>query len=119
MLETPLLPVAIRNFDKSRYLESNPLARHALTSGDAVSALDHYLRFGIDENRLYHSPRNRSCGVLGRTVFGIGVRILPDLRLARRRRLRDSRMKLISGEFTIELPRTHVLGMPERMSSNK
>ncbi len=84
MLEAPLLPVALRNFDESRYLESNPHARHALTSGEAASALDHYLRFGIDENK--HStirPRARRCGVLGRTILGLGVRILPDHRLAR------------------------------------
>src|SRR6478609_8213298 len=107
MLETPLLPVAIRNFDESRYLESNPLARTALTSGEAASALDHYLRLGIDENK--HSTIRRETGAVACSVerylvsesgFCLILGWLAD------EGCETPRMKLIGGEFTIELPQT-------------
>ncbi|MGN6411298.1 MAG: glycosyltransferase family 2 protein [Nitrobacter sp.] len=107
MLEVPLLPVAIRNFDESRYLESNPNARTALTSGEAVSALDHYLRFGIDENK--HSTLRRETGAVACSVerylvsesgFCLIIGWLAD------EGCETPRMKLIGGEFTIDLPRT-------------
>lgn len=107
MLEAPLLPVALRNFDESRYLESNPHARHALTSGEAASALDHYLRFGIDENK--HSTIRREPGAVACSVerylvsesgFCLIIGWLAD------EGCETPRMKLIGGDFTVELPRT-------------
>lgn len=107
MLEAPLLPVALRNFDESRYLESNPHARLALTSGEAASALHHYLRFGIDENK--HSTIRREPGAVACSVerylvsesgFCLIIGWLAD------EGCETPRMKLIGGDFTVELPRT-------------
>src|ERR1700751_5398037 len=103
MVNAPLLSVAVPRFDEARYLDISSKAKSAIKSGEAASALDHYLRIGIDENK-YSLIRRESvalaCAVERFLVSESGFCLLLGW-------LADEgcdapRVKLIGGEFNIE-----------------
>jgi GT2 family glycosyltransferase len=107
MVDAPLLSVAVPRFDEGRYLDVSSKAKSAIKSGEVVSALDHYLRVGIDENK-YSLIRRESlavaCAVERFLVSESGFCLLLGW-------LADEgcdapRVKLIGGEFNVELPQT-------------
>ena len=105
MADTPILPVAVPRFDEARYLELNPKAKSAVRSGEAETALDHYLRFGVDENK-YSLIRRESvslaCAVERFLVSESGFCLL--LGWLADEGCDPPRLKLIGGEFNVELP---------------
>ena len=109
MMDAPVLPVAVPRFDEGRYLELTPNVKAALKSGQAESMLDHYLRFGIDENK--YSLVRREGGMLACAVerflvsesgFCLILGWLAD------EGCDQPRIKLIGGEFNVELPRANM-----------
>jgi GT2 family glycosyltransferase len=105
MSDAPLLTVSVPRFDEGRYLDLNPKVKAAVKAGDAQSPLDHYLRVGIDENK-YSLIRRESvtlaCAVERYLVSESGFCLILGW-------LADEgcdapRIKLIGGEFNIELP---------------
>ncbi|MGJ4927604.1 galactosyltransferase-related protein [Bradyrhizobium sp. HKCCYLS2038] len=109
MADAPLLSVAVPRFDERRYLELSPQAEAALRAGEADTAFDHFLRVGIDENKytlIRRESVNLACAVerflVSDTGFFMILGWLADEGCDR------PRMKLIGGEFNIELPSTAV-----------
>jgi GT2 family glycosyltransferase len=107
MVDAPLLPVAVPRFDEGRYLDVSPQARAAVRSGEAANALDHYLRVGIDENKytiIRRESINLACAVERFLVSKSGYCLILGW-------LADEgcdapRIRLIGGEFNVELPQT-------------
>jgi GT2 family glycosyltransferase len=107
MVDAPLLSVALPRFDEGRYLDVSPKAREAIRSGEAASALDHYLQVGIDENKytlIRRESVNLACAVERFLVSDTGFCLILGW-------LADEgcdapRIKLFGGEFSIELPQT-------------
>jgi GT2 family glycosyltransferase len=105
MVDAPLLSVAVPRFDEGRYLDISPKAKAAIKSGEADSALDHYLRVGIDENKyslIRRETVNLACAAERFLVSESGFCLILGW-------LADEgcdapRIKLIGGEFNIELP---------------
>jgi GT2 family glycosyltransferase len=107
MVDAPLLPVAVPRFDEGRYFDVSANARAAVRSGEAAGALDHFLRIGIDENRYTLIRRegiNLACAVerflVSESGFCLVLGWLAD------EGCDAPRIKLIGGEFNIELPQT-------------
>jgi GT2 family glycosyltransferase len=104
MAETTTLPVAVPRFDESRYLEINSKVKLAINAGQAENALDHFLRYGIDENRYSLIRREGvalACAVERFMVSESGFCLLLGW-------LADEgcdlpRVKLIGGEFNVDL----------------
>jgi GT2 family glycosyltransferase len=104
-----LLPVSVPKFDDRRYLEVNPNAVEAIESGAAKSAADHYLRFGIDENRhqlIRREPTSLSCAVerflVSESGFCLLVGWLSD------EGCETPRFRLLGVDFNIELPSQNI-----------
>jgi GT2 family glycosyltransferase len=109
MRNASLLPVSIPKFDDRRYLEANPNAAEAIKSGAAEDAIDHYIRFGIDENRdqlIRREPTTLACSVERFLVSESGFCLLLGW-------LADEgcdmpRFRLLGSDFNIELPSQNI-----------
>src|SRR5580698_8521778 len=101
------LPVSVPKFDARHYLSVNGKAKDAIASAGPGEALDHYLRYGIDENR-YALVRREATTLSGsverflvsESGFCLLVGWLAD------EGCDPPRFKLIGGEFSVELPVT-------------
>lgn len=110
MREDSALSVNIPKFDEERYLHANPDARTAVDAGEFPSALQHYLRVGIDENRSPQLKRTpvAIAGAVERTlVSDSGYFLLIGW-------LSDeghdpARLKLFGGDFNLDVPADAVL----------
>ena len=110
MREAPLLPVSVPKFDAKRYLEVNPSAKDAVKSGTASDATDHYLRFGIDENRhqlIRRDPTTLGCSVERFLVSESGFCLL--LGWLADEGCEAPRFRMLGGDFNIELPSQNIL----------
>ncbi len=104
------LPVSVPKFDARHYLSANGHAKDATVSKEPGEALDHYLRYGIDENR-YSLVRREATTLSGsaerflvsESGFCLFVGWLGD------EGCDPPRFKLIGGEFSVELPVTAML----------
>ena len=104
------LPVSVPKFDARHYLSANGHAKDATISKEPGEALDHYLRYGIDENR-YSLVRREATTLSGsaerflvsESGFCLFVGWLGD------EGCDPPRFKLIGGEFSVELPVTAML----------
>lgn len=99
------LPVSVPKFDDRHYLDANPKAKEAVRAGEAESAFDHFVRFGIDENRYSLIRREATTlqssverFVVSESGFCLLVGWLAD------EGIDPPRFKLLGGEFNIELP---------------
>jgi GT2 family glycosyltransferase len=100
-------PFSLPKFDEQHYLDSNSGARHALESGSAESAFEHFVENGIDENRyplIRREPAALQSSVERFVVSHSGFCLLVGW-------LADEgsdppRYKLLVGEFNVELPET-------------
>ena len=97
------LQVSVPKFDALHYLEVTPGAREAIKSGIAKDALDHYLRYGIDENRyslIRREPTNLSGAferlLVSKSGFCLLLGWLAD------EGCDQPRFRLIGGEFNVE-----------------
>jgi hypothetical protein len=109
MRNVSLLPVSIPKFDDRRYLEANPSAAEAIESGAAESAVDHYIRFGIDENRyqlIRREPITLACSVERFLVSQSGFCLLLGWLADEGCEL--SRLRLLGSDFNIELSRQNI-----------
>ena len=104
------LPLSVPKFDDRHYLDSNPKVMEAIRAGTADNALDHFIRFGIDENR--YPLIRREAGPLQAAVeryivsesgFCLILGWLAD------EGVDPPRLRLYGGEFNIELPPAVVL----------
>ena len=105
MPQSVSLPVAIPKFDEHHYLEVNPAAADAIRAGAADSALDHYVRFGIEENRytaIRREPTHLQGCVERFLVSQSGYCLL--IGWMADEGCDQSRFKLFGGEFNIEFP---------------
>ena len=99
------LPVSVPKFDERHYLNVNGKAKDAIASVGAGNALEHYLRYGIDENR-YSLIRREATTLAGsadrflvsESGFCLVVGWLAD------EGCDPPRFRLIGGEFSVELP---------------
>jgi GT2 family glycosyltransferase len=98
------LTVSIPKFDDRRYLEANPIAAEAIRSGTADDAIDHFIRFGIDENRyqlIRREPLTLACSVerflVSESGFCLLLGWLADEGYA------SSQLRLLGNNFNIEL----------------
>ena len=98
------LPVFIPKFDDRRYLEANPIAAEAIRSGTADDAIDHFIRFGIDENRyqlIRREPLTLACSVerflVSESGFCLLLGWLADEGYA------STQLRLLGNDFNIEL----------------
>ena len=99
-----VLPVSIPKFDDRRYLQANPIATEAIQSGTAKSAVDHFIRFGIDENRyqlLRREPLTLACSVERFLVSESGFCLL--LGWLADEGCESARLRLLGNDFNIEL----------------
>jgi GT2 family glycosyltransferase len=100
-----MLPVSIPRFDPRHYLESNANAKEDIKAGGAENALDHYLRFGIDENR-YSLVRREPVTLNGavekflvsQSGFCLILGWLAD------EGCDQPRCRFVGGEFNVEIP---------------
>lgn len=99
------LPITVPRFDERHYLEASSSAQDALKSGQVETGLEHYLRYGIDENR--YSLIRREPTVLAGSVerflvsqsgFCLMLGWLGD------EGCDQPRYRLIGSDFTIEFP---------------
>jgi hypothetical protein len=99
------LPVSVPKFDEQHYLDVNAKARDAIKVAAADDALDHYLRYGIDENR--YSLIRREATTLASSVdrfvvsesgFCLLIGWLAD------EGCDTPHFRLVGGEFNVELP---------------
>lgn len=107
MADAPVLPVSVPRFDEGRYLDVNPKIKAAIKSGVAENPLDHYLRFGIDENKyslIRREAATLACAVERFIVSESGFCLL--LGWLADEGCDPPRIKLIGGEFNVELPHT-------------
>ncbi|MCK1368320.1 galactosyltransferase-related protein [Bradyrhizobium sp. 62] len=105
MVDAPLLPVTVPRFDEGRYFEVDPKAQDALKSGDAQNAFDHFLRFGIDENKYAVVRRDGAalaCAVERVLVSESGFCLILGWLVDEG--CDPPRIKLTGGDFTVELP---------------
>jgi len=110
MQSASLLPVSVPKFDERRYLETNPDAEPAIKSGVAEDALDHFIRFGIDENRyqlIRREPNNLSCSVERFLVSDSGFCLL--LGWLADEGCEAPRFRLLGSDFNTELPNKNIL----------
>src|SRR5579872_4456598 len=108
--EPNTLPVSVPKFDERHYLDLNVKAKDALRSNAAGSALDHYLRYGIDENRyslIRREPTTLLCSVdrflVSESGFCLLIGWLAD------EGCDPPRFRLVGGEFNVELPGNAIL----------
>jgi GT2 family glycosyltransferase len=104
MRNESLLPVSIPKFDDRRYLEANPIAAEAIKSGTAKDAVDHFIRFGIDENRyqlIRREPLTLAGSVERFLVSESGFCLL--LGWLADEGCESSRLRLLGNDFNIEL----------------
>lgn len=108
-IEAKTLPVAVPKFDARHYLDVNSKARDTLKTAGAEEALDHYLRYGIDENR--YSLIRRETTTLASAVdrflvsesgYCLLIGWLAD------EGCDPPRFRLIGGEFNVEFPATAI-----------
>ena len=104
-----MLPVSVPKFDERHYLDVNTKAGDALKSSAVGDAFDHYLRYGIDENR--YSLIRREATTLASSVerflvsesgFCLLIGWLAD------EGCDPPRFRLVGGEFNVELPASTV-----------
>src|SRR5271169_6403203 len=110
MRDASLLPVSMPKFDQRRYLEANPDAVAAIKSGAAESAVDHYLRFGIDDNRyqlIRREPTTLACSVERFLVSESGFCLL--LGWLADEGCEIPRFRLLGSDFKIEFPFQNIL----------
>lgn len=101
------LPVSVPKFDERHYLGVNAQAKEAIKSATVSTALDHYLRHGIDENRysLIRREATTLAGSIDRFLvsesgFCLLIGWLAD------EGCDPPQFRLIGGEFSVELPVT-------------
>jgi GT2 family glycosyltransferase len=105
MMSDAVLPVSVPRFDPRHYIDSNAKIKEDLDAGVAASALDHYLRLGIDENR-YSLVRREPVALQGavekflvsQSGFCLIIGWLAD------EGCDQPRCRLIGGEFNVEIP---------------
>ena len=110
MRNVSLLPVSIPKFDDRRYLDANPNAAEAIKAGTAKDAIDHYIRFGIDENRyqlIRREPITLSCSVERFLVSESGFCLLLGWLADEGCEL--SQFRLLGSDFNIELSSQNIL----------
>ena len=110
MRDASMLPVSVPKFDARRYLEANPKAGEAIQSGAAEDAIDHYVRFGIDENRyqlIRREPTTLGCSVERFLVSESGFCLL--LGWLADEGCEAPRFRLIGSDFNVELPGQNIL----------
>ena len=110
MRDPSLLPVSIPKFDQRRYLESNPSAVAAIESGAAENAVDHYLRFGIDENRhqsIRRDPTTLACSIERFLVSEFGFCLL--LGWLADEGCEAPKFRLLGNDFKIEFPNQNIM----------
>jgi GT2 family glycosyltransferase len=104
------LNVAVPQFSEESYLAVNPDAREALESGATTSALQHFLRVGVDENRAPRFRRELSAiqGAVERYFVSESGFFLILGWLADEGR-EHSTFRLYGNEFNVEIPDNIVL----------
>jgi GT2 family glycosyltransferase len=103
--ERSSLAVSVPKFDERHYLETNPGVKTAIKIGPAKDALDHYLRFGIDENRyslIRREPAALTAAVerflVSQSGFCLLIGWIAD------EGCDQPRYRLLGGEFNVEFP---------------
>ena len=110
MRDPLFLPVSIPKFDQRRYFETSPSAAAAIKSGPAKTAIDHYLQFGIDENRyklIRREPTTLGCSVERFLVSESGFCLL--LGWLADEGCEMPRFRLLGSDFNIEFPTQNIL----------
>jgi GT2 family glycosyltransferase len=105
MKNTVSLPITIPKFDERQYLDKSPQVEADIKAGISSSALDHYIRYVIDENRA-PLVRREPAPLLGaverflvsQSGFCLLIGWLAD------EGCDQPRYRLIGGEFKVEFP---------------